>query len=155
MNGLHAFRQHRSASIAVGLSLALALASASIGSALAQGAAPAENAPASPPAVAQSGKLDLLKGAWVRPDGGYMIAINGIGADGRLDALYFNPARLPFARAQASNDGATLRVFLELQAGGYSGSTYELAYDPASDQLRGTYYQAVQKQRYSVQFLRR
>ena len=99
--------------------------------------------------------FEVLKGAWVRPDGGYMIAINGVGPDGRLDAPYFNPKELPFATAQASREGTTLRVFLELTAGGYSGSTYELTYEPASDRLRGTYYQAVAKQKFDVNFARK
>ena len=97
----------------------------------------------------------MLKGSWVRPDGGYTIAVNGVAPDGRVDALYFNPTQLPFARAQASRDGATLRVFLELTAGGYAGSTYELRYDPASDRLKGTYYQAVAKQKFDVYFMRK
>jgi hypothetical protein len=81
--------------------------------------------------------MNVLKGAWVRPDGGYVIQIKGVGADGALDAMYFNPAPLPFAQARASVDGALLRVSLELRAGGYGGSTYELAYDPGTDRLKG------------------
>ena len=41
-----------------------------------------------------------------------------------------------------------------LQAGGYSGSTYELSYDPASDRLKGVFFQAVAKQRYDIYFER-
>ncbi len=96
-----------------------------------------------------------LKGNWVRPDGGYRIAIKGVGPNGELEAIYFNPTALPFSRAQTSVDGTTLRVFLELRAGGYDGSTYELVYDPASDRLVGTYYQAVAKQKFSVYFARK
>ena len=36
----------------------------------------------------------------------------------------------------------------------YPGSTYTLTYDPASDQLKGVYYQAVEKQQFPVAFLR-
>ncbi len=40
--------------------------------------------------------------------------------------------------------------------GNYSdGSTYDLTYDPASDRLRGTYYQAVAKQKFDVYFTRK
>ena len=46
-------------------------------------------------------------------------------------------------------------MFLELTAGGYAGSTYELTYDLASDSLKGTYYQAVAKQKFDVHFVRR
>jgi hypothetical protein len=111
--------------------------------------------PASAAAVAQSKvSTEALKGTWLRPDGGYRIVIQGVGADGKLDAMYFNPARLPFAKAQVSQSGATFRVNLELQAGGYAGSTYDLVYDPSTDRLKGTYYQAVAKQRFDVVFVR-
>jgi uncharacterized protein (DUF2147 family) len=134
--------------------LGCALALASIGTATAQGAAPAAAAPAVPAAAEKSG-LDVLKGAWVRPDGGYTIAIKGVGRDGKLDAMYFNPNQLPFAKAQALREGSTVRVSLELQAGGYAGSTYELTYDAASDRLKGVYYQAVAKQKFEVYFARK
>ena len=136
------------------LSLGLALASASIGIAAAQGTAPAPTGVAAP-AVAETSRLDVLKGAWIRPDGGYTIAIKSIGPNGELEAMYFNPKSLPFAKAQASREGSNLRASFELRAGGYDGSTYELTYDPASDRLKGIYYQAVAKQKFDVYFVRK
>jgi hypothetical protein len=134
--------------------LTFALALASIGAVAAQGTAPATNAPA---ALAVTGKtsVDVLKGAWVRPDGGYTIAIRSIGPNGQIEAMYFNPRELPFSRAQATQDGASLRASFELRAGGYDGSTYELTYDPATDRLKGVYYQAVAKQKFEVYFARK
>ena len=117
-------------------------------------ATPSPNPSSTPSAVAKI-DVDVLTGAWVRPDGGYLIVIRGVDAGGQLDAMYFNPKPLPFAKARALPEGDTLRVFLEIQAGGYAGSTYELAYDPASDKLRGTYYQAVARQKYQVEFARK
>ena len=99
--------------------------------------------------------MDVLKGEWLRPDGDYTIAITGISADGQIEAMYYNPNPLPFAKAQASMVGETLRVSFELRAGGYAGSTYELDYDPVSDQLKGTYYQAVAQQKYDIYFVRK
>jgi len=134
--------------------LGCVLALTSIGALAAQGTAlPPMGAVA--PAAAEKSSLDVLKGAWVRPDGGYTIAIKSIGPNGALEAMYFNPNQLPFAKAQASREGATLRVSFELQAGGYAGSTYELTYDPASDRLKGIYYQAVVKQKFEVYFVRK
>ena len=133
----------------------LALLLSSTGAATAQGPAPAPKEAAAPAAAAQKSGLDVLKGSWVRPDGGYTIAIDSIGAEGHLAATYFNPNRLPFAKAQATREGTTLRVFLELQAGGYAGSTYTLSYDPASDRLKGIYWQAVAKQKFEVYFVRK
>lgn len=109
------------------------------------------------PACAQGAppiSFDVLKGRWVRPDGGYTIAITSVAADGKIDAAYANPRPLPFAVAQATREGNTLRAFFELRAGGYDGSTYTLVYDPAADALKGAYYQAVARQRFNVQFAR-
>ena len=50
---------------------------------------------------------------------------------------------------------ALREISLELRAGGYDGSTYELAYDRASDRLKGVYYQAVARQKYDVHFTRK
>ena len=96
----------------------------------------------------------VLKGDWVRPDGGYVISIRDIDPNGQLNASYANPNRLPFSAAQATRDGKTIRLFFELRAGGYNGSTYTLAYDPAGDVLKGAYFQAVAQQTYDVYFVR-
>jgi len=119
----------------------------------AQGMKPAPG-DAAPTSAANAG-FNVLKGNWVRPDGGYTIAIKSIGAHGQLEAMYFNPNPLPFSRAQAVQEGTALRVSLELRAGGYGGSTYELTYDPTNDRLKGIYYQAVAKQRYEIYFVRK
>lgn len=126
------------------LGLALAL------NAMAQGAEPVAK-----PAVAEKTNFEILKGSWVRPDGGYTIVIKNIAPNGLIEAMYFNPSQLPFATAKASREGASLRAFFELRAGGYDGSTYELSYDPASDRLMGIYYQAVAKQKFEVYFIRK
>ena len=93
-------------------------------------------------------------GRWVRPDGGYVVTIKSVGDGGKLDAAYANPNPLPFSRAEATQDGNGIAVFLELRAGGYDGSTYTLRYDPATDVLRGVYYQAVARERFDVYFER-
>ena len=133
--------------------LCVALALAPMLDAAAQGAAPAAKGAAASPAAASA--LDVLKGSWVRPDGGYVIAIRSVGANGQLDAMYYNPKALPFAKAQAMQVGGALRVVFELQAGGYAGSVYELTYDAANDRLKGVFRQAVVKQIFEVKFLRR
>ena len=137
-------------SLSFGRTITVALTLAFAGAALSQ-------TPPSRPEGAASAKVsaEVLKGAWVRPDGGYRIAISGVGPDGKLDAMYFNPTRLPFAKAQVSQDGATFRVVLELQAGGYAGSIYDLRYEPATDRLKGSFYQAVAKQKFDVFFVRK
>lgn len=106
-----------------------------------------------PAARVESG-VALLVGRWVRPDGGYVITIKSVDAAGKMDASYANPSPLPFARAEASKTGKTLNAFFELRAGGYNGSTYTLTYDPASDVLKGIYFQAVLQQKFDVYFER-
>ena len=74
--------------------------------------------------------------------------------DGSTDAGYFNPKSIRVAKAEASREGDATKVFLELRDVNYPGSTYSLTYDPASDQLKGIYYQAVEQQRFPVAFAR-
>ena len=134
------------------LAALIVLAGTAPGSAVAETTAPAEGAETPPTAATTD--FDSLVGLWVRPDGGYMVAIRGVEANGKLDAVYANPQQLPFASAQAENTADGIEVHLELQAGGYNGSTYTLAYDPERDILRGVYFQAVAQQRYEVYFQR-
>ena len=144
----------RKGKMAIGLLVALVATWAVAGTAAAQSTAPATTGAPAAVAAAPIG-FDTLKGAWVRPDGGYRIVVRGIGASGQIEAMYYNPTELPFAKAQASMQDAQLRVFLELRAGGYNGSTYDLVYDPASDRLKGVYSQAVVKQKFDVYFVRK
>ncbi len=106
------------------------------------------------PAAQAESVFGALPGRWVRPDGGYVINIRGVDAGGKLDASYANPNPLPFSRAEATREGKTIRLFFELRAGGYNGSTYTLTYDPASDVLKGVYYQAVAQQKFDIYFTR-
>jgi hypothetical protein len=131
---------------------ASALTLGATGAALAQGPAPAAKGASAPAAPID---LDRLTGAWVRPDGGYVILIKSVGPVGELQAMYFNPNPLPFAKARATREAGVLRAQFELRAGGYNGSTYELRYNPSTDRLTGTYYQAVAKQSFEVQFARK
>jgi hypothetical protein len=96
----------------------------------------------------------VLKGRWVRPDGGYTIVIKGIEPSGRMDVTYLNPNPINVSKAEVSAQGGALRVFLELRGAGYPGSTYTLTYDPRSDTLIGIYFQAVVQQKFDVIFQR-
>ncbi|QKS31443.1 MAG: hypothetical protein HT579_01850 [Candidatus Accumulibacter similis] len=90
----------------------------------------------------------------MRPDGGYVINIRSVDASGKLDAAYANPNPLPFSRAEATREGNAIKLFFELRAAGYNGSTYTLTYDPAADVLKGVYFQAVAQQKFDVYFTR-
>ena len=99
-------------------------------------------------------EFDVVKGRWVRPDGGYIIVIKGVDPSGRMDAAYFNPNPINVSKAEVSAQGRVLKVFLELRGAGYPGSTYTLTYEPRSDTLTGVYFQAVVQQQFDVIFQR-
>jgi hypothetical protein len=98
--------------------------------------------------------FEILKGRWVRPDGGYVVAVREIDAGGKLVAAYFNPRPINVSQAEAASDGTTIKVFIELRDINYPGATYNLTYDPRSDQLRGIYFQPAINQSFYVVFVR-
>jgi hypothetical protein len=106
------------------------------------------------PATGSAPPFGILVGQWTRTQGAYVITIDAVDDAGKLDAGYANPKPLPFYRAEATRDGNTIKLFFELRASGYGGSTYALSYDPASDSLRGVYDQVVVRQKFDVVFNR-
>jgi hypothetical protein len=135
----------KNVAVRIGL-IALSTAVVTSGVALAQ----------SPPVPVTNSALafSVLVGQWTRTQGPYVISINAVDDSGRLDASYANPKPLPFYRAEATRDGNALKLYFELRAAGYGGSTYTLNYDAASDSLRGVYDQVVVKQKFDVVFNR-
>lgn len=103
-----------------------------------------------------AGKIDeqLLTGHWVRPDGGYILELTEIKKDGNLKAAYFNPRPINVAQAELRRKDGTLTIFIELRDVNYPGSKYNLQYDPKTDKLKGTYFQAVYGETYDVEFVR-
>ena len=95
-----------------------------------------------------------LIGHWVRPDGGYILELKEIAKDGSLKAAYFNPRPINVARAELSRREGGISIVIELRDVNYPGSTYNLRYDPKTDKLIGTYFQAVQKETYDIEFMR-
>jgi hypothetical protein len=96
----------------------------------------------------------VLRGRWLRPDGGYILDIRDVSVNGTTEATYLNPQPITVARAEATRDGSTLQLLIELRGPGYPGSTYTLTYDPTRDQLAGIYFQAALQQRFEVVFVR-
>lgn len=116
---------------------------------------PITEANAAKPAAAEGNpEFQKLKGQWRRPDGGYVLAIKNIAESGVMDAAYFNPSPIHVAKAEASREGDATKVFIELRDVNYPGSTYALTYESATDQLKGIYYQAVERQNFDVAFVR-
>jgi len=96
-----------------------------------------------------------LAGSWLRLDGGYVLELRNFADDGTLAATYYNPRKINVSRAFWVADEGTVALFVELQDINYPGSKYSLHHDPAADRLKGFYYQAVQQQTYSVEFIRK
>jgi hypothetical protein len=95
-----------------------------------------------------------LEGKWVRPDGGYVLELRNIKMNGSLTAGYFNPRPIKVFRAEAAKKDGTMTLVVELRDVNYPGSTYKLQYDPATDRLKGKYFQAVERQTFDVEFQR-
>ncbi len=95
-----------------------------------------------------------LIGRWERPDGGYILELKEIGKNGTLKAAYFNPRPINVSRAELKRKNGVLTVFIELRDVNYPGSTYNLRYDPKADRLIGTYFQAVARETYDIEFVR-
>ncbi len=113
----------------------------------------AERPPTSSSASVQTG-FQQLKGRWQRSDSDYVIEIRGIDSSGRMEASYFNPRSIHVARAEASRQGALVKVSIELRDEGYPGSTYDLTYDESRGALYGKYYQAAIKETFDVVFVK-
>ena len=121
---------------------------------LAQTVSPPTTAAPSAGATAVKAAFGVLPGRWVRVQGGYVITINSVDAEGRLEASYANPRPLPFHKAFVTSDGSSLELIFELRAPGYDGSTYTLRYDAANDRLTGVFDQVVARQKFDVVFVR-
>ena len=133
--------------VAVNIGLIILAACAVIYDSASAQSPPVAPAPASLP-------FNVVVGRWARTEGPYVININSVDVNGKLDANYANPKPLPFHTAEVVRDGSGLKLLFELRAGGYGGSTYTLNYDAASDSLRGVYDQVVVKQKFDVIFNR-
>jgi len=107
-------------------------------------------APARDPAAAYA----PLVGRWERPDGGYILEIRGVAADGALQAAYYNPRSINVAKAQATNEAGVIKLHVELRDVNYPGSTYRLKYDPTTECLAGSYFQAMTGEIYDIYFVR-
>jgi len=107
-----------------------------------------------PKAAAPKIEDKRLIGHWLRPYGEYILEINGIEKDGSLKAAYYNPRPINVYRAEFSRKDGALVVYIELRDVNYPGSKYNLKYDPGTDRLVGTYFQAVQGETYDVEFSR-
>ena len=99
---------------------------------------------------------DLLVGRWTRTDsdGAYVIEIKSAAADGKLEAIYFNPNPIKVGRAEWQKKDNSLIIIVELRDVNYPGSTYTLNFMPTEGRMMGNYYQAVEGTNFDVTFVR-
>jgi hypothetical protein len=95
-----------------------------------------------------------LAGRWMRADGGYVLELRDIKEDGSLKAAYFNPRPINVSHAELKRKDGKISLLVELRDVNYPGSLYRLRYDPKSDRLQGTYFQAVLRETYAIEFVR-
>lgn len=96
----------------------------------------------------------LLKGKWLREDGTYSIEIFSVGANGLMDAGYFNPNPINVGKSGWVVTEGNIMLEIILKDVNYPGSKYNLFYDRKSGCLIGNYFQAVQGLNYDVRFFR-
>ena len=90
----------------------------------------------------------------MRSDGGYVLEFREVHEGGSIKAAYFNPRPINVSQAVWAFRGGKIALLVELRDVNYPGSTYNLEYDAKSDRLKGTYFQAVERQTFDVQFMR-
>jgi len=98
--------------------------------------------------------LKQLVGKWQRTDGGYVIELKNPTPDGKINAGYYNPKPIHVGRSGWQYKAGKIIVSVELQDANYPGSLYTLQFFPRENVLAGTYFQAVEKVNYDVEFRR-
>ena len=107
------------------------------------------------PLEEESPDYSHLIGRWVRPDGGYVLHIQNVQPDGKLQAEYLNPRSINISKANANSNADKIEIFVQLRDRNYPGSYYKLTYDSAKDILIGVYHQLQTGQNYKVFFARK
>lgn len=100
----------------------------------------------------QSRLLEELPGSWKRVDGNYTIEIKDVLADGQMTANYFNPNPINVGRSSWKANKNGLHIYVELSDTNYPGSNYKLTLNEKTGELKGTYFQAVTNENFSVDF---
>jgi hypothetical protein len=95
-----------------------------------------------------------LEGRWQRADGGYILELKEIDKDGTLKAAYYNPRPINVFKAKWNSKQNIINLFVEFRDINYPGSKYNLQYDPKTDRMKGTYYQAIHGETYDIEFVR-
>ena len=104
--------------------------------------------------TAPAAEKEKLVGRWQRTDGGYVIELKNPTPAGLIEAGYFNPNPIHVGKSAWQSKDGRLMIMVELQDQNYPGSLYNLEYQSNADKLTGTYFQAVERVSYNVEFTR-
>ena len=107
------------------------------------------------PSPATKPDYGIISGEWQRTDGGYLLRISDVQANGQAKVEYFNPRPIHIAQAVISTQKELVKLSIKFQDKGYEGSTYTLFYYAEKDALVGFYYQAVMDKTFEVIFTRK
>ncbi len=107
------------------------------------------------PLAATKADYSQIVGQWVRASGGYVLDIQNVQPDGKLQAAYLNPRPINVSKAHANVDTGRIDLFVELRDRHYPGSYYTLTYDWQRDRLFGIYHHLGTGRNFSVSFSRK
>ncbi len=99
-----------------------------------------------------NGAEEKIVGEWLRTDGPYTIKVIELLPEGKLNTEYLNPNKINVGRAAWRVEDDVIQIYVELRDENYPGSIYQLEFDEDNEQLWGTYYQAVSRQTFEVNF---
>ena len=96
-----------------------------------------------------------LIGEWVRTDGGYILDIQKVHTDGKIEVAYLNPRPINVSKAHTGIEAGKINLFIELRDTYYPGSYYTLNYDSKNDSLVGVYHHLGVNQDFNISFARK
>ena len=107
------------------------------------------------PLAEKKADYSQIVGRWVRATGGYVLDIQSVQSNGKLEAVYLNPKSINVSKAQANSQTGQIELFVELRDKYYPGSYYTLTYDSKMDRLVGVYHHLGTGQNFNVFFSRK
>jgi hypothetical protein len=84
--------------------------------------------------------FQVLRGLWQDRNGMGVMQIKKINPTGGIEIQYSELEPVHVTQAQAARDGKTTKVLISLRYSNSSYSTYDLTYNPQSDQLKGIFW---------------
>ncbi len=84
--------------------------------------------------------FQVLRGRWQDRNGMGVMQIKKVNPTGGIEMQYIDLEPVHVTQAQAARDGKTTKVLISLRYANSLCSTYDLTYNPQSDQLKGIFW---------------